>query len=81
MSGNICVIGAGVSGLVCAHMLSKKYDVDIIEANDYAGGMKRRKHEISFPPLFTAILKFIAGLPSVIRNRLLVRSLKSSHEK
>lgn len=38
-------------------------------------GMKKRKHEISFPPLFVFLLKFIAGLPSGIRHRLLVKSL------
>ena len=40
-------------------------------------GMSSRKHEISFPPLFAFILKRIAGLPSKLRNRLLVSSLTS----
>lgn len=43
-------------------------------------GMKKRNHEISFPPLFAFILKLIAALPSRIRNRLLVNTLKSSDE-
>lgn len=38
MSEKICIIGAGVSGLVCAHILSRKYDVQVFESNDYAGG-------------------------------------------
>jgi predicted NAD/FAD-binding protein len=34
----IAVIGSGVSGLVCAHLLDKKYDVTLFEKNDYFGG-------------------------------------------
>ncbi len=34
----IAIIGAGVSGLVCAHLLNKKYDVTLFEKNDYFGG-------------------------------------------
>jgi predicted NAD/FAD-binding protein len=35
---NIAVVGAGVSGLVAAHLLARKHDVTVFEANDYAGG-------------------------------------------
>ena len=34
----IAVVGAGVSGLVCAHLLREQHDVTVFEANDYAGG-------------------------------------------
>jgi uncharacterized protein len=34
----IAIVGAGVSGLVCAHLLSERHDVTLYEANDYAGG-------------------------------------------
>ena len=34
----IAIVGAGVSGLVCAHLLSGRHDVTVFEANDYAGG-------------------------------------------
>ena len=34
----IAVIGAGVSGLTAAWLLSEKYDVELFEAGDYAGG-------------------------------------------
>ncbi|MEO9586715.1 MULTISPECIES: FAD-dependent oxidoreductase [Marinobacter] len=34
----IAVIGAGVSGLTTAWLLSEKYDVELFEAGDYAGG-------------------------------------------
>jgi predicted NAD/FAD-binding protein len=34
----IAVVGAGVSGLVAAHLLSRAHEVTVFEANDYAGG-------------------------------------------
>ena len=34
----IAVVGAGVSGLVCAHLLHEEHDLTVFEANDYAGG-------------------------------------------
>ncbi len=34
----IAVVGAGVSGLVTAHLLARDHEVTIFEANDYAGG-------------------------------------------
>ena len=38
MSSRIAIVGAGVSGLVCAHLLHESHDVTVFEANDYAGG-------------------------------------------
>ena len=35
---NIAVIGGGVSGIVAAYLLSKKYQVTLLEQNDYLGG-------------------------------------------
>lgn len=34
----IAVIGSGISGLTCAHLLSGRYEVSLFEANDYLGG-------------------------------------------
>ncbi|GLR73075.1 NAD(P)/FAD-dependent oxidoreductase [Agaribacter marinus] len=34
----IAVIGAGISGLTCAYLLSRNADVHVFEANDYIGG-------------------------------------------
>ncbi|WP_434928480.1 NAD(P)/FAD-dependent oxidoreductase [Shewanella sp. HL-SH8] len=34
----IAVIGTGISGLTCAHLLSSKHKVTVFEANDYIGG-------------------------------------------
>ena len=34
----LAIVGAGVSGLVCAHLLSERHDVTVYEANGYAGG-------------------------------------------
>lgn len=41
-----------------------------------AKGMRRRKHEIAFPPMFVFMLKLIAALPSPMRNKVLVKMLK-----
>jgi uncharacterized protein len=38
MSKRIAIVGAGVSGLVCAHLLRDGHDITLFEANDYAGG-------------------------------------------
>lgn len=35
---NIAVIGSGISGLVSAHLLSRKHNVTVFEKNDYIGG-------------------------------------------
>ena len=35
---NIAIIGSGISGLTCAYMLNKKYDISVFEQNDYIGG-------------------------------------------
>src|SRR5262249_17940489 len=34
----IAIVGAGVSGLVAAHILGNRHDVTLFEANDYPGG-------------------------------------------
>ena len=34
----IGIIGAGISGLVTAHLLHGEHDVTVLEANDYVGG-------------------------------------------
>lgn len=38
MKKRIAVIGTGVAGLTCAHILQRKYAVTLFERNDYAGG-------------------------------------------
>src|ERR1700754_1108008 len=38
MSNRIAIVGAGISGLVCAHLLRDGHEVTLFEANDYAGG-------------------------------------------
>lgn len=38
MSETVAIIGSGISGLASAWLLSKHYDVTLIEANDYIGG-------------------------------------------
>ncbi|MHB8235727.1 MAG: FAD-dependent oxidoreductase, partial [Solirubrobacteraceae bacterium] len=34
----IAIVGAGVSGLVAAHLLHREHEIVVYEANDYAGG-------------------------------------------
>ena len=34
----VAIIGAGVSGLVVAHLLSRRHEITVFEAADYAGG-------------------------------------------
>lgn len=34
----IAIIGSGISGLVCAHLLHRRHDITVFEANDYVGG-------------------------------------------
>ncbi len=34
----IAIVGAGVSGLVCAHLLHEHHEITLFEANAYAGG-------------------------------------------
>ena len=34
----IAIIGSGISGLVCGHLLHRDYDISLYEANDYVGG-------------------------------------------
>jgi len=37
-ASRIAVVGAGISGLMAARLLQRKHDVQVFEANDYAGG-------------------------------------------
>ncbi|MGI8429043.1 MAG: NAD(P)/FAD-dependent oxidoreductase [Solirubrobacteraceae bacterium] len=34
----IAIVGAGISGLVVAHLLHREHEITVYEANDYAGG-------------------------------------------
>lgn len=34
----LAIIGTGIAGMGCAHLLQKKYDVTLFEQNDYVGG-------------------------------------------
>ncbi|WP_039992502.1 NAD(P)/FAD-dependent oxidoreductase [Paraglaciecola chathamensis] len=38
MSKRIAIVGSGISGLTCGHLLHKNHDITIYEANDYVGG-------------------------------------------
>ncbi|TDF38638.1 FAD-dependent oxidoreductase [Alteromonadaceae bacterium M269] len=38
MTKRIAIIGTGISGLTCAHLLADKHEVSVFEANDYIGG-------------------------------------------
>ncbi|HEY7890963.1 MAG TPA: FAD-dependent oxidoreductase [Solirubrobacteraceae bacterium] len=40
----IAIIGAGVSGLVCAHMLHRDHELVVFEAGDHAGGHANTVH-------------------------------------
>jgi uncharacterized protein len=42
----IAVVGSGISGLVCAHLLSKAHEIVLFEAADYAGG---HTHTVEVP--------------------------------
>lgn len=35
---NIAIIGSGISGLTCGHLLSEKHNITLFEANNYLGG-------------------------------------------
>lgn len=38
MSKNIAIIGTGISGLTCAHLLHEEHTITVYEPNDYIGG-------------------------------------------
>lgn len=38
MKKSIAVIGSGISGLTCAHLLHQRHNITVFEANDYIGG-------------------------------------------
>src|SRR5690349_18438048 len=35
---HVAIVGAGVSGLVAAHLLRDEHEITVFEANDYVGG-------------------------------------------
>lgn len=43
---NIGIVGTGISGLVCAHLLHRSHDLTLFEANDYIGG---HTHTVDVP--------------------------------
>ena len=69
---DFCIIGSGVSGSTIAHLLSKKYSVDILDKARGPGGRssnKRFKQNLSFDhgvqyisPKSKEFLKFIKNL-------------------
>ena len=44
----IAIIGSGVSGLVCAHLLHQRHDVVLYEADDRPGGHSHT-HRVELP--------------------------------
>lgn len=38
MQRRIAIIGSGISGLTCGHLLHKHHDVTVFDINDYIGG-------------------------------------------
>ncbi len=34
----LAIVGTGIAGMGCAHLLQKKYDITLFEKNDYVGG-------------------------------------------
>lgn len=38
MKQRIAIVGSGISGLTCAHLLHNTHDITLFEANDYIGG-------------------------------------------
>jgi predicted NAD/FAD-binding protein len=38
MTKRIAIIGTGISGLTCAHLLAGSHDIQVFEANSYVGG-------------------------------------------
>lgn len=44
MSKNIAIVGTGISGLTCGHLLHKNHQVTLFEANDYIGGHTATKN-------------------------------------
>ncbi|MFA3789642.1 NAD(P)/FAD-dependent oxidoreductase [Aliiglaciecola sp. SL4] len=38
MKKRIAIIGSGISGMTCGHLLHEKFDITVFEANNYIGG-------------------------------------------
>ena len=58
-SERIAVIGSGISGLSASFFLSSKYDVQLLEKNDYLGGHTRTKEIKEENTLFNIDTGFI----------------------
>lgn len=64
MSKRIAIVGAGVSGLVCAHLLNRRHDITVFEAGSYAGGHTatvRIEHEGVWLNVDTGFIVFNRG--------------------
>jgi len=46
MTKKVAIIGTGISGLSCAYLLNKKYDIKVYEANDQIGGHTATKNVV-----------------------------------
>ena len=84
----IAIIGAGISGLTSAMLLSKKYDVSLYEANSYFGGHALTLNEKIMQKNILSPIKFDVGflvyneknypIFSSILKKLKVQTLKSN---
>lgn len=64
MARRIAIIGAGVSGLVCAHLLNRRHDITLFEAGGYIGGHTatvRIRHEGQDLDVDTGFIVFNRG--------------------
>ena len=85
---NIAIIGAGISGLTAAMLLSKRYNVCLYEANNYLGGhaltlnkkisYKNRIKNINFDVGFLVYNNRNYPLFSNILSKLKVKTINSN---
>ena len=69
----IAVLGAGISGLGSAYILSKKHDVDIYEKENRLGGHARTtlvQEDDKFFGVDTGFLVFITPLTNNLKSQL-----------